>query len=167
MPMTTLDTLKRCEVFLSLNDSDMEKIICLPSCHCRNCEPEETVFTAGENAEYIYVLEEGQIDLLIKVPKTSPFLSGQTVLRSIVKGGVFGWPAVVPPHVYTLTAVVKRPSKLMAIGGEDLRRLFKKYPEIGYEVINNLLHVIGGRFRNIEQLLISGKKSPLIEIQKR
>jgi len=156
--------LKRCEIFLGLDDTDLQRIVDLPSCECRSYQAEAIVFRAGEKAERLYVLEEGQIDLLIKGAGTSPYLPARAVICSISKGGIFGWPALVPPHVFSLTAICKSPSTILSIRGEELRRLFQESPHIGLEVTNCLLRVISSRFRYIEQLLVTGKKSPLFEI---
>ena len=50
-------TLKRAEVFLGLDDSDLEKIAALPSCREEAYEAEAVVFRASDKAEYLYVLE--------------------------------------------------------------------------------------------------------------
>jgi hypothetical protein len=104
--------------------------------------------------------------LVVKVPGTSPPPSQQAIVCTISSGGIFGWPALVPPHVLTLSAISKCSSKALVIGGVELRALFHEYPHIGYEVTNSLLRVIASRFRYIEQLLITGKKTPLFEIPK-
>ena len=72
--------------------------------------------------------------------------------------------ALVPSHVFSLTAICKSPSTILSIRGEELRRLFQESPHIGLEVTNSLLRIISSRFRYIEQLLVTGKKSPLFEI---
>lgn len=163
--MGIIGILKRCEIFVGLEDGDLQKIVDLPSCRCRDFQAEEIVFRSGEPADRLYVLEEGRVDLLIRSPGTSPYLNGNAVICSISKGGIFGWPAVVPPHIFSLTAVCKRPSAILSIRGEELRRLFQDSPHIGLEVTNSLLRVISSRFKYIEQLLVTGKKSPLFEIK--
>ena len=51
-------------------------------------------------------------------------------------------------------------------GSEELLALFDREPHLGYEVMNSLLRVIATSFRNIEQLLVTGKGSPFFERQK-
>ena len=162
----TIAVLKRCEIFIGLDDVDFQKIVELASCPCRAFQKEEIIFKAGDQAEHLYVVEEGQVDLLIKGSGSSPYLPGQTVVCSVSKGGIFGWPAVVPPHVFSLTAVCRTPARILNIKGEELRKLFKENPGIGLEVTNSLLRVISSRFKHIEQLLITGKRSPMFEIRK-
>lgn len=60
--------LKRSEVFLGLEDSDLAKIAALPSSRALDFQPGETIFQAGRKAEYLYVIKEGQIDLVMEAP---------------------------------------------------------------------------------------------------
>lgn len=161
--MSAFEVLKRCEIFLGLGNNELQKIVELPSCQERICQPKEVIFRAGQSAEHLYIIEEGQVDLIVKIA-ASPDSAEQMVVCTIGKGGIFGWPAVVPPHVFTMTAISKGASKVIAIGGDEVRALFKQHPDIGYEVTQSLLRVIASRFRTIEGLLIKGKRSVLFEI---
>lgn len=161
--MSTVEILKRCEVFLGLDDSELQKLVDLPSCREEAYEAQEIIFKEGEEARHVYVLEEGQVILTVKMPTGPPKPPKQTVVRTITKGGTFGWSALVPPHVLTMSAICKEPSKVVAISGKELQTLFDKDYRLGYEVMNSLLRVIGSRVRNIEQLLITGKRSPFLE----
>jgi len=163
--LSAFEVLKRCEIFLGLADNELQKIVELPSCRERICQPKEVIFRAGEPAEHLYIIEEGQVDLIVKIA-ASPDSAEQMVVCTIGKGGIFGWPAVVPPHIFTMTAISKGASKVIAIGGAEVRALFKQHPDIGYEVTQSLLRVIASRFRTIEGLLIKGKRSVLFEIAK-
>jgi CRP-like cAMP-binding protein len=160
--LLVIATLKRCEVFLGLDDSELQKIVALPSCQRKTYKPKETIFEAGEKAEHFYVLEEGQVNLLVKIPTSESDMPEQTLVRTITRGGVFGWSALVPPHFRMMSAISKEDSKVVAIGGNELRTLFHKEPHLGYEVARSLLRVIGSRVWNIEQLLITGKRSPFL-----
>ena len=161
--LSTVEILKRCELFLGLDDNDLQKIVDLPSCQGKACKTREIIFRAGEEAKHLYVLEEGRVDLVVKMPTSSSHLPEQTVVRTITKGGIFGWSALVPPHVFTMSAISKEPSKVVAISGNELRTLFDKDTHLGYEVMDSLIRVVGARVRNIEQLLVTGKRSPFFE----
>ena len=161
--MSTFETLKRCELFLGLDDIELQKIVDLPSCIEKTREAQETIFEAGKEAKNLYMLEEGQVNLVVKIPTGSSDLLEETVVRTITKGSVFGWSALVPPYVYTMSAICSQPSKVVVIGGNELRTLFDEDAHFGYEIMNGLLRIIGTRVRNIEQLLVTGKRSPFFE----
>jgi len=161
--LSAIESLKRCELFLGLNNGDLQKIVDLPSCEEKACEAQEIIFETGKEAQHLYILEEGQVNLVVKIPTDSPHLLEQTVVRTITKGGTFGWSALVPPHVFTMSAISKTPSKVVVISGNELRTLFDRDTHFGYEVMNSLIRVIGTRVRNIEQLLVTGKRSPFFD----
>ena len=160
--MNTVQIVKRSELFLGLNDDDLQKIVDLPSCQAKTYQAQETIFEAGEQAKYIYVVQVGRVNLIVRMPTSSSGSLEQTVLRTITRGGVFGWSALVPPQVRIMSAVTREASKVVAISGNELRTLFDKDPRLGYEVMSGLVRVIGSRVWAIEQLLITGKGSPFL-----
>ena len=164
--MSATDALKRCELFIGLDNNDLQKIADLPSCQEKTYELEEVIFRAGQPADHLHILVEGKVDLLAEVSTPSSRLLRPTLITIIGKGSVFGWPALVPPHFFSLAAIAKAPVQALVIGGSDIRNLFQLYPHIGYEVTQSLLQVIASRFRTIEQILITGKRSILFEIPK-
>jgi len=156
-------TLKRAEVFLGLDDSDLEKIAALPSCREEAYEAEAGIFRAGDKAEYLYVLEEGQVDLVVDVLQWSREETRPTAIDIVTKGGFFGWSAVVRPHFYVMSAVCRKPSRVVVISGAELMVLFEVENHIGYKVFQSLSHVVGARLRDIERLLISGERWPFFQ----
>ena len=161
--MSIIGVLKRCELFLGLDNNDLQRIADLPSCQEKAYKSQEVIFEAGEDAKHLYVLEEGQVNLVVKIPTDSSHLPEQTVVRTITQGGIFGWSALVPPHFLTMSAISKEPSKIISISGNELRTLFDKDTRLGYEVMHSLIQIIGARLRNIEHFLITGKRSPFFE----
>jgi len=157
--LSILGNLKRCEVFLGLNDEELLKIAELPSCEEKVYQSQEVIFKSGGDARHFFMVEEGQVNLVLRETSGRDQLPMQTVVRTITKGGTFGWSALVPPHVRILGAVARTQCKVLRIGGRELRSLFDREPHLGYEVAKSLLNVIAWRFRNIEQLLVTGKGS--------
>ncbi len=139
------------------------KIAELPSCREESYQAQEIIMTAGTKANKLYLVEEGQINIVLRKTAGRSPLPEQTAVRTITTGGTLGWSALVPPHVRIMGAIAKTPCKVLSIGGAELRQLFDKEPHLGYEVTKDLLKVIAWRFKNIEQLLVSGKGSyPLL-----
>lgn len=155
-------TLKRAEVFLGLDDHDLSKIANLPSCHEEASQPDETLFRKGDKAQYLYVLREGQVDLVTEVPLKSRQETTTLIVDRITTGGFFGWSALVEPHLYVLSAICKKPSEVVVISGVELLALFDSDYRIGYKVFQSLSHVIGARLRDIEQALADGQRWPFV-----
>ncbi|MFC1933151.1 cyclic nucleotide-binding domain-containing protein, partial [Chloroflexota bacterium] len=105
--MSTIGALKRCELFLGLDNNDLQRIADLPSCQEKAYQSQGIIFEAGEDAKHLYVLEEGQVNLVVKIPAGSSHLPEQTLVHTITKGGIFGWSALVPPHIFTMSAMSK------------------------------------------------------------
>lgn len=164
--MGIVETLKRAEVFLGLDDSDLNKIAALPSCREETYQPGEVILRSGDEAKYLYVLKEGQIDLVMKIPPESKLAATQVVVDTITTGGFFGWSAVVEPHFYVMSGICKRPSRVVVISGAELMSLFDSDYFIGYKVFQSLSRIIGTRLRDTEQILLKGQKWPFLEKQK-
>lgn len=156
-------TLKRAEVFLGLDDSDLSKIAALPSCREEAYQPEGVIFRTGDKAKYLYVLKRGEIDLMVEVPPKSEQAATQIVAERITTGGFFGWSALVKPHFYTMSAICTEPSSVVVISGAELMALFEKEYHIGYKVFQSLSHIIGTRLRDMEQVLATGRRWPFFE----
>lgn len=161
--MTIEKTLKRAEVFLGLDDSDLSKIAALPSCQEEVYQSEEVIFNAGDEAKYLYVLKEGQVDLVMKAPQKSTQAAQKIVVDRITTGGFFGWSALVRPHIYVMSAICEAPSRTVIISGVELMALFDRDNHIGYRVFQSLSRIIGTRLRDMEQVLVKGQRWPFLE----
>ena len=160
--MSILETLKRSELFLGLENIDIEKIVDLPSCRVTEYGDEGIIFREGEEAKDFYVLEEGKVSLVLKIPASASGDREHTEWRTITRGGIFGWSALVPPHIRIGASISKGDSRIVCLNGEELRTLFDSDKQVGYEVMKSLVRVIGSRVWNIERLLTTGKRSPFI-----
>jgi CRP-like cAMP-binding protein len=160
--MSILETFRRCELFLGLDDSQLIKIADLPSCQVKETADQEIIFKGGEQAADLYVVAEGMINLVLKLPASSSHPEEQSLWGTITKGGVFGWGAVVPPSIRIGSAISKGSSTLVSIGGDELRALFDADTRLGYEVMKGLVRIVSSRVWSIEKLLASGKRSPFI-----
>lgn len=160
--MTIEDTLKRADVFLGLNDSDLEIIASLPSSRIATFQTGQILFKAGEEAKDIFVIEEGQIKVIAEV-SSSDNKTNTITIDIVSKGSLLGWSALVRPHLYVLSAVCQKPCKVVIINGNELLSLFEQNCFIGYRVLQGLSQVIGIRFRDLQQILITGKRWPFIE----
>ena len=161
--MTTIENiLKRSEVFLGLEDSDLRQIASMPSSQIKTFQSGETIFSLGDDAKYLYILKEGEVDLMITVTPERSSEPVDLVIEKVTTGGLFGWSAMVGPYIYVLTAICQKPCQAVIIAGDELIALFDRDSRVGYRVFRGLSRVIGSRLRDIEQALASGQRWPLV-----
>lgn len=164
--MSVFSVLKRCDLFLGLDNQALQRIADLSSCQEKTYQAREIIIEAGEKSTHLYVLEEGQVNQVVQMSADVSNLLKQAPVYTITHGGIFGWSALAPPHIVTLTAVTAKPSRVIAISGRELRALFDEDTRIGYEVMTSLVQIVGARFKNIEQFLRTGKRSPFFQSPK-
>ena len=65
------EALRRSELFLGFDDTDLSKIADLPSCRAESYQSKQVVFKKGDYAQYLFVLKKGRVDLMMEVPTSS------------------------------------------------------------------------------------------------
>jgi CRP/FNR family cyclic AMP-dependent transcriptional regulator len=147
--MNLVPLLKRCEVFVGLDDSDLKKIAALSSWRRNTYSEGEFIFQENVAAKDFYILEEGEIRLVVEVYKEVVDGVTRVPVDVITKGDVFGWSSLVTPHSLTLSAICVKPSSVLIVDGAQLSMLMDKNHSLGYEVMKGLVRVIGVRLRDL------------------
>jgi CRP-like cAMP-binding protein len=96
------------------------------------------LFREGDFADYLYILEEGDLDLTVKRDKQLSFSVDKT-------GSVFGWSSLVEPNLYTAKAECVKESSVIKIDADRLMRIFQKHPAEGLTIMKRLAGVIATR----------------------
>lgn len=149
--MNLAQVLRRCEVFVGLDDSDLEKIAGLPSWRRNTYGAGESVFRENDIAKDFHILEEGEVRLVVASRKGRGTKEPVRVsVDTITKGDVFGWSSLVAPHSRNMSAVCVRPSTILSITGAELSHLMDHNHTLGYEVMKSLVRVIGKRLRDLQ-----------------
>ena len=146
--MISLDFLKTVEIFQGLSNEQLGEII---ECGDEVALQDETrLFEKGENADYLWIVREGRVDLRFDFPGLAS--SEENTLSSVSEGGAFGWSSIVPPNKYRLSGYSTGGGcKFIKIEREVLLKLFEKNPDIGYAVMSNLATLVGARFHNLQE----------------
>ena len=146
--MISLEFFKNVEIFQGLNNDQLAEIM--------NCSEEETLqqetrlFEKGENAAYLWIVREGQVELRFDFVGLAS--SEENTISSISEAGAFGWSSIVPPNKYRLAGYSTGGGcKLIKVERESLLKLFEKDPDIGYVVMSNLATLVGARFHNLQE----------------
>ena len=157
-----MKTLKRSDVFLGLEDKYLERIATLPSLSERNLESGEILFQSGERATCLYVIKEGNIDLVAGAAETEKGKQ-KVIVDKVTTGSLLGWSAVVAPFSYIFSAVADTPSIVICINGRELMSLSNEDNYIGYRVFNGISRIVGSRLRDYEQILLKGRRWPFLK----
>jgi len=156
--MNLIKVLRRCEMFLGLDDSDLEKIAGLSSCRRNTYGAGEFVFYENAEANDFCILEEGEVSLLVTVHNEASKELTQVRVDTVTKGDVFGWSSLVAPHSLTLSALCVKPSSVVIVAGTELSQLMDSNHSLGYEVMKGLVRIIGARLRDLRRRLVAEDK---------
>jgi CRP-like cAMP-binding protein len=152
--LTVKELLRQCSVFAALTDVDLEKVASIVI--EKQYPAGAVVYRQGDRAEDIFVLQEGKLALQITLPPETQSQSGKRItVDTVTKNEVFGWPAVVEPHTYAMTAVCLQDARILAINGAKLRWLLQDNCKVGYEVLKELIKVVASRLDETRRVLVS------------
>ena len=119
-----LDFLEKVGLFKDLEDDQLEVI--RPCCEEADFKRGEQIFRAGENAGFLYVVLEGQIELHEEDVNETP------VLSTLSGGSAFGWSALVSPTNITCQLTVPaEPARCSKWNGGVLQNSLKKMLPLG------------------------------------
>ena len=137
-----IDRLRKVDILEGLAEEDLRSIA--QYFEEENVNAGATLCEEGASAERLYVLEQGKVSISSKK-------GGQYDID--IPGKTVGWSFLVPPFLYTASAVAKTLSKVLVIKSPDFYYVIHKEPKMGMKVINNLAQVIASRLKGHEDSL--------------
>ena len=161
--MNLMQLLKRCEVFVGLSDDGLQKIADLPSWRENSYDIGDFIFHENDTATNFYIMEEGEISLIVALNGNELKDKKQTPVDTITKGDVFSWSSLVSPHSLTMSATCIKPSTVLVVDGAELSQLFDRDTALGYEVMKGLVRVIGARLRDIRRTFAGKQNLPFLK----
>ena len=145
--MDMLDFLEKVDLFKGMEDDRIEVI--RTCCEEAEFKRGERIFRGGEDADFLYVVMEGQIELHEEGANETPIVS------TLSEGHAFGWSALVSPYKYHLSAhCAGRTCKVLKMEQKRLTKLIEADAGIGYPVMTKILALIGRRFDELEEKVI-------------
>jgi CRP/FNR family transcriptional regulator len=140
--VVSIDRLRKVDIFQELSEEELQSIV--QFFEEENVAAGVLLCEEGTSAERLYVLEQGKVSISSKK-------GGQDDIDT--PGKTVGWSFLVPPFLYTASAVTTVPSKVLVIKSPDFYYLIHKEPKMGMKVINNLAQVISSRLKEHEDSL--------------
>jgi CRP-like cAMP-binding protein len=151
----------RVAIFKELNE-DLINLLS-PLFETYSCQPGTVIFRQGEQAEFLYLVIDGKVDMSFK-----PYDGTSITISHVSKGGLFGWSSVVGSDKYTSTAMAIGDVEAFRVHGSDLRNLCREHPEEGKKILEHLADGVSSRWkdaqRQVQSILFQGmtEKSKLI-----
>jgi len=131
-----VDVLRSNPLFRGMTYPEMLKI--LPSTSVREFQPGTTLLFEGDNPEYLYIVQEGNLAVYRRDEQ----------IAQLGPGDYVGEMAVFSDEPSSATVVAQTPAQCLTISCNDLLAILKKSPEIGFKVQSSLIKVLCRRLRD-------------------
>lgn len=146
--MISPDFLKKADVFKDIDDDRLQAV----ATFAKPVEFEKgaRIFTHGADANHLWILAEGDVELRSEPPGIA-VLGKITAVSFISTAQAFGWTCFVPPYKYRLSGYcASEKCKVIKFEREDLLRLFEADKRTGYQVMLYLLGAVGRQFEQLQ-----------------
>ena len=137
--MVSTEWLRRTELFGTLSESQLN--ILLSHSSVEALDEGKTIFRQGDEANHLYVLIEGMVDLSVKTGEKLDLLTSKVEKE----GAAFGIPSLIEPFRYNMTATCSKPSKVLIIDAGRVKNDMEKDPKMGMEIMRKLASIYFNR----------------------
>lgn len=159
--MANLDVLQANYLFKEIGTAQIQKIASISQ--EKTYQAGQTIFREGDQAKELYILQEGKVLLEMRIapyPERSP--SPSAVIDVVTEGELFGWSALVPPHIFTLSANTADKCQVVTLDGTKIIEMMDADPAMGYEIVKRLSKIIAVRLKRSREMLISERGLALL-----
>ena len=141
--MVSTEWLKKTELFGTLSESQLSALLSHAS--VESFPEGKVIFSQGDEANHLYLLIEGRIDLSFKTGEKIDFLTSKVEKE----GAVFGVPSLIEPFRYNVTATCLNPSKIFVIDAARVRMEMEKDLRMGMEILKKLVAIYFNRLNEM------------------
>ncbi len=150
--MVPVQLLRRFELFSGLSEEELARLAALGREEVH--EPGAVLFREGDPARDFFLVLAGEVALEMGVQLWPGAPKRQLEVEAVLSGGTFGWSALIPPRIRTLSARCRGETRLIALPGEELRRLLDSELKIGHKFWGRLAELIAFRLRETRAKLM-------------
>jgi len=141
--MVSAEWLKKTELFQGMEESHLNTLLAHSS--VESFPEGKTIFRQGDEANRLYILIGGAIDLSVKTGEKIDFLTSKIEKE----GAVFGMPSLIEPFRYNVTATSLGPSKVLVMDADHIRKRMEEDPKMGMGVMKNLASIYFNRLNEM------------------
>lgn len=145
-----INFLKQSDVFHQFTQTQLELVANL--CQEKSIPAGETIFEENSNSKELYVILQGDVEILINPGLVSAREKVEkTLIATMRRGQSFGEIALVDEGLRSATARAgNREVRLLVIPREKLIMLCETYPQLGYRLMHNLAADLAMKMRNTD-----------------
>ena len=148
--MVSLDLLARYPYFADVRLESLQAIAAITT--EQQFKAGEVLFREGAAAKYLYVLQQGEVDILHDQPNGEP-----RVVETVVPVSLLCWSAIVEPHRTTATAVARADSKVLRVEGPRISALCRQDHHLGYLLMTHVARTVRSRLKAARVQLAGGR----------
>ncbi|MBM4339028.1 MAG: cyclic nucleotide-binding domain-containing protein [Deltaproteobacteria bacterium] len=157
--MITVEWLKKTELFDGLDETRLGNL--LSESVVKPCLTGEIIFRQGEEANGLYILIKGAVELTVKTQEKTDLMTSKIEKE----GAVFGTASLMEPFRFNVSAVCLKPSEVLVLDANLIRRKMEDDPKIGMEIMKKLASIFFNRLNDLRAgvsnlLKISNIKTP-------
>jgi CRP-like cAMP-binding protein len=108
------------------------------------------LFRLGDEAATLYLIERGLIALTM--PMQVGGHDNDVLIEERGPGETLGWSTLIPPHRFTLKAVARVPTDLLAFPRAMLLEYSERRPDVGYLISRNVAALVGQRLQVFQDM---------------
>lgn len=147
---TVINFLKQSDIFYKITTTQLELVANL--CQELIFQEGETIFQEQSEGKELYVIAQGEVDILINTAPAGASTSVETKetrLTTMRRGQSFGEIALVDEGLRSATArAAQNDTRLLLIPRDKIIMLCETYPQLGYRLMYNLAVDLAMKIRN-------------------
>jgi len=141
--MVSVARLKKTELFETLNESQLNTL--LSHSFVESFPEGKTIFYQGDDANRLYILIKGSVDLIVKTQEKIDFMTS----KIDKEGAVFGTASLMEPYRYNVSANCLKSSEVLTIGAEHIKKKMEEDPRMGMEIMKKLASIYFNRLNEM------------------
>ena len=137
---TTIELLRRLEIFKDLNEDELSRIAEI--CEEREYASGEFIFHEGEPGNRLFVVTSGEVRISRQIPG-----AGEEALAVLKPGALFGEMAVFDRSERSTDAIAQGGAKVLTTSRAELEMLLDFNRDLAYKVLWAVVRMLSGRLR--------------------
>lgn len=152
--MDRVSLIKRCPPFRDLDSNAVKELA--DAAQKEMCEKGSVLFSEGEEANALYLLVSGSIDLI-----KSTMEGKEQLVRSVRDGEVFAEAVMFAGETYPVTAIAKMKSEYLMVTKDRFVQLVAAHPEISMTIIGTMAKLLRHLNKRLADLSLESVSSRL------